>query len=119
MAFELKNTQRSSSILRCVDPGTYTINLQDLAANTVNVGETVNSSAIKRVTWSTNGNISITRNNVPMLSLHSAGEMRLDEYGHSIANNSTANLAITIATVGSLVMEITKDTSYNVALTGF
>ena len=119
MAFELKNTQRSSSILRCVDPGTYTINLQDLAANTVNIGETVNSSAIKRVTWSTNGNISITRNNVPMLSLHSAGEMRLDEYGHSIANNSTANLAITIATGGSLVMEITKDTSYNVALTGF
>ena len=119
MAFELKNTQRSSSILRCVDPGTYTINLQDLAANTVNVGETVNSSAIKRVTWSTNGNISITRNNVPMLSLHSAGEMRLDEYGHSIANNSTANLAITIATGGSLVMEITKDTSYNAALIGF
>ena len=119
MAFELKNTQRSSSILRCVDPGTYTINLQDLAANTVNVGETVNSSAIKRVTWSTNGSISIARASVPMLALHSAGEMRLDEYGHSIANNSTANLAITIATGGSLVMEITKDTSYNVALTGF
>ena len=119
MAFELKNTQRSSSILRCVDPGTYTINLQDLAANTVNVGETVNSSAIKRVTWSTNGNISITRNAVPLLALHNAGEMRFDEYGHSIANNSTSNLAITITTGGSLVMEITKDTSYNVALTGF
>lgn len=54
-----------------------------------------------------------------MLALHSAGEMRLDEYGHSIANNSTANLVVTITTGGSLVMEITKDTSYNVALTGF
>ena len=75
MGYELKNTQRSSSILRCVDAGTYTVNLQDLAANTGGVGETINSSAI--------------------------------------------NLAVTIVTGGSLVMEITKDTSYNVALTGF
>jgi len=119
MGYELKNTQRSSSILRCVDTGTYTINLQDLAANTGGIGETINSSAIKRVTWSTNGNILITRNAVPLLALHNAGEMRFDEYGHSIANNSTSNLAITITTGGSLVMEITKDTSYNVALTGF
>ena len=119
MGYELKNTQRSSSILRCVDTGTYTINLQDLAANTGGIGETINSSAIKRVTWSTNGSISITRNAVPLLTLHNAGEMRFDEYGHSIANNSTSNLAITITTGGSLVMEITKDTSYNVALTGF
>jgi hypothetical protein len=119
MGYELKNTQRSSSILRCVDPGTYTINLQDFAANTTNIGETINSSAIKRVTWSTNGSISITRNALPLLALHNAGEMRFDEYGHSVANNSTSNLAITITTGGSLVMEITKDTSYNVALTGF
>ena len=119
MGYELKNTQRSSSILRCVDPGTYTINLQDFAANSTNIGETVNSASIKRINWSTNGSISIARANVPMLALHSAGEMRLDEYGHSIANNSTGNLAITITTGGSLVMEITKDTSYNVALTGF
>jgi hypothetical protein len=119
MGYELKNTQRSSSILRCVDPGTYTINLQDFAANTTNIGETINSASIKRINWSTNGNISITRNAVPLLALHNAGEMRFDEYGHSIANNSTSNLAITITTGGSLVMEITKDTSYNVALTGF
>jgi len=115
MGYELKNTQRSSSILRCVDPGTYTINLQDFAANTTNIGETINSASIKRINWSTNGSISITRSNVPMLALHTAGEMRLDEYGHSIANNSTGNLAVTIVTGGSLVMEITKDTSYNVA----
>ena len=48
MGYELKNTQRSSSILRCVDTGTYTINLQDLAANTANIGETINSASIKR-----------------------------------------------------------------------
>jgi hypothetical protein len=119
MGYELKNTQRSSSILRCVDPGTYTINLQDFAANTTNIGETINSASIKRINWSTNGSISITRNALPLLALHNAGEMRFDEYGHSIANNSTSNLAITITTGGSLVMEITKDTSYNVALTGF
>jgi hypothetical protein len=119
MGYELKNTQRSSSILRCVDPGTYTINLQDFAANTTNIGETINSASIKRINWSTNGSISITRNALPLLALHTAGEMRLDEYGHSIANNSTGNLAVTIVTGGSLVMEITKDTSYNVALTGF
>jgi hypothetical protein len=119
MGYELKNTQRSSSILRCVDPGTYTINLQDFAANTTNIGETINSASIKRINWSTNGSISITRNALPLLALHNAGEMRFDEYGHSVANNSTSNLAITITTGGSLVMEITKDTSYNVALTGF
>ena len=119
MGYELKNTQRSSSILRCVDPGTYTINLQDFAANSTNIGETVNSASIKRINWSTNGSISITRANVPMLALHTAGEMCLDEYGHSIANNSTGNLSVTIVTGGSLVMEITKDTSYNAALIGF
>ena len=117
MPIEINNTLRGTSIIRVEGIGTNYINITDLRANTTT--ETVNAFDIKRLYWSTNGNISITRNNVPMLALHNAGEMRLDEYGHSIANNSTSNLAITITTGGSLVMEITKDTSYNVALTGF
>ena len=119
MGYELKNTQRSSSILRCVDAGTYTVNLQDLAANTGGVGETINSSAIKRVTWSTNGSISIARASVPMLALHSAGEMRLDEYGYSIANNSTSSIVITVNTGGTVVLEVSKETTYANSLIGF
>lgn len=117
MALEITNSLRGPSIIRCVEPGTYTVNLADLRKNTAT--ETVTSADIKRVTWSTNGSITITRNITPVLSLQGSGEMRLDDFGHSIANNNTSNVVVTIATGGSLIMELSKQATFSVdAYTG-
>lgn len=115
MPFEITNSLRSASIIRIVDAGTANVTLAQLAKN---ANEIVNSATIKRVMWSTNGSISITRDGVPILALHGSGDMKPSESGHVIANNATANIAITITTGGSAILEITKDTTYTTALEG-
>ena len=115
MAFEITNTLRSASIIRVVDPGTANVFLANLAFDG---NETVSSVNIRRLTWSTNGNIQITRNAVPILMLHNSGTMMLDELNHSLANNNTSTIVITINTGGSIVMEVTKTASYANSLIG-
>jgi hypothetical protein len=115
MAFEITNTQRSASIIRVVDVGTTTVSLANLAFD---ANETVSSANIRRLTWSTNGNIQIIRNSVPVLMLHNSGTMMIDELNHSVANNSGSSIVITINTGGSMVMEVTKVATYATALTG-
>ena len=115
MPYEITNTQRSASIIRVADAGTANVFLANLA---VDANETVSSANIRRLTWSTNGSIQITRNAVPLLMLHNAGTMMLDELNHSLANNNTSNIVITINTGGSIVMEVTKSATYATALTG-
>jgi hypothetical protein len=115
MPFEITNSLRSASIIRVVDAGTANVTLAQLAKN---ANETVTSASIKRVIWSTNGSISITRDGVPVLALHGSGDMRPSDSGHIIANNSTANIAVTIVTGGSAIVEVTKDTTYTTPLTG-
>jgi hypothetical protein len=112
MPYKITNSMRGSSIVRAVEPGTYTIALNDLRSNTTT--ETVTAVNIKRVLWSTNGNISIVRNSVPILALHNAGEMKFDEMGHTVANNSTSSIVVTVTTGGSIVMELSKVATYNV-----
>jgi hypothetical protein len=116
MPYEITNTLRSSSIIRAVDPGTYTVTLANLSANVAQ--ETVNSASIKRVIWSTNGNITISRNSVTLLNLLASGDMPLADLGYSLANNSASPIVITITTGGSVLLEVTKDTQYNPALIG-
>ena len=43
----------------------------------------------------------------------------LDELNHSLANNNTSTIVITINTGGSIVMEVTKTASYANSLIGF
>jgi hypothetical protein len=114
MAFqsEILNTLRGTSIIRVADVGSITVALTDLRANAYT--ETVSEADIKRVYWSTNGAIRITRNSIPILMLHSAGEMRLDDLGYSISNNNTQSITIEVITGGSLVMEVSKRATYNV-----
>lgn len=112
MSLEVTNTLRGPSIIRCVEPGTYSVELTGLRKNTAT--ETVTSADIKRVTWSTNGSITIARNQLPVLSLQGSGEMRFDEFGHSIANSSTSNVVVTIATGGTVVMELSKQATFSV-----
>jgi hypothetical protein len=116
MPFELINSIRSSSIIRIEGTGTTTVALANLS---VNANETVTSANIKKINWSTNGNIQIVRNSVPIASLHGTGEMRLDEYGYSIANNSTSSIVITVNTGGTVVLEVSKETTYANSLIGF
>ena len=116
MPFELINSIRSPSIIRIEGTGTTTVALANLS---VNANETVTAANIKRINWSTNGNIQIVRNSVPIASLHGTGEMRLDEYGYSIANNSTSSIVITVNAGGTVVLEVSKETTYATALTGF
>ena len=115
MALEIINSIRTPSIIRTVDPGTYTISLANLSFN---ANETVNFANIRKLNWSTNGNITIVRNSVPLMTLHNAGELRCDDFGFSLANNNTQSIVVTINTGGSLVMEVTKDCSYATALIG-
>jgi len=116
MPFELINSIRSPSIIRIEGTGTTTVALANLSAS---ANETVTSASIKRINWSTNGNIQIVRSSVPIVSLHNTGEMRLDEYGYSIANNNTSSIVITINTGGTVVLEVSKEATYATALTGF
>ncbi len=115
MAIEITNSLRSASIIRVEGVGTYYANISALAAN---ADETVSSANIKRLNWSTNGNITITRNGNTIATLHNAGEIRCDEWGHAIANNNTANLVITVVTGGTLFVEVNKTATYSPALTG-
>lgn len=112
MPFEITNTLRGSSIVRAVDAGTYTITLNALRANATI--ETVVSADIRHVKWSTNGNIRIVRNSVPLLALHNGGDMSFDEYGHTIANNNNQSVVIEIVTGGTVVLELAKEATYNV-----
>ncbi len=59
MPIEITNTLRSDSIVRVEGTGTYYANLISLAANS---NEVVSAADIKRINWSTNGNITIVRN---------------------------------------------------------
>ena len=112
MPIEFNNTLRSVSVIRIEGTGTYNINLSDLRANTTT--ETVTAFDIKRLNWSTNGSIQISRNSANIASLHTAGEVRLDDWGYSISNNRTANANVTIVTGGTLFIEVSKEATYNV-----
>jgi hypothetical protein len=114
MAYEITNALRSASIIRVVD-GSATIPVANLA---VNANEVVAAASIKRVLWSTNGAITIVRNSQPILTLHGSGDMRLSDSGHSIANNATSDIAITVTSSGSVVLEVTKQATYTTPIEG-
>jgi len=116
MSYEIINTLRGPSIIRCVDAGTYTINLTDLRKLANN--EVVKSADIKRVTWSSNGYITVARGlnsvNTNILQLSGSGEMNFDELGYSISTASTGNVIVNIVTGGTIVIELSKTATYNV-----
>jgi len=115
MAYEITNTLRGTSIIRVVDAGTYTISLANLAFD---VNETVTSASLKKAMWSTGGSIAVTRNSVPIISLYNSGEMRISDFGYSIANNSTSDIVITVTTSGTGIFEVSKQATYTTPLTG-
>ena len=115
MPIEITNTLRGASLIRVEGIGTYYANLISLA---VDSNEVVGAANIKRINWSTNGNIQIVRNGNNIATLHSSGEIKLDEWGQSIANNNTSNVVITVVTGGTLFLEVSKSATYTTPLTG-
>ena len=112
MAYEIINTTRGSSIVRVVDVSTANLTLNQFrgSPNT----ETIGTLTIRKLNWSTNGSIEITRDGAQLFKLSGSGEMRLDDYGHSVANTASGNLAVQIFTGGCIVMEVSKTATYNV-----
>jgi hypothetical protein len=108
----INNSTRGPSIIRAVDAGTYTITLNDLRSNATT--ELVTNATIKRVSWSTSGSITVARGAVTALSLHQSGEMRFDEFGGAITSNNTGTIVVTIATGGTIFLEVSKEATYNV-----
>jgi hypothetical protein len=115
MPIEITNTLRGSSLIRVEGIGTYYANLISLA---VDSNEVVSAANIRRINWSTNGNIQIVRNGNNIATLHTVGEIKLDEWGQSIANNNTSNVVITVVTGGTLFLEVSKSATYTTPLTG-
>jgi hypothetical protein len=115
MPIEITNSLRSSSLIRVEGAGTYYANLSSLA---VDNNEVISSANIRRINWSTNGNIQVVRNGNNIVTLHNAGEIRLDEWGKSLANNNTSNVVITVVTGGTVFLEISKAATYTTPLTG-
>jgi hypothetical protein len=112
MPIEINNTLRGTSVIRVEGIGTYPINLTDLRANATT--ETVSAFDIKRLYWSTNGNIMIVRNGNNIVTLHNTGEMRVDDLGYVFSNNRTSGANVIVTTGGTLIMELGKEATYNV-----
>ena len=76
MTYEVTNSRKGTSIVRAEGPATYTIQLTDLSAS---AQETITSASLRRITWSTNGSITISRTGGPtLLSLYQTGDMKFD-----------------------------------------
>jgi hypothetical protein len=110
MSYEIINSKKGTSIIRAEAAGTYTITLANLATT----NETVTDASLKRITWSTGGTVSVGRGTTPntMLTLYNSGDMRLSDYGYSLANGATGNIVVTIATGGSAVLEVSKTSTF-------
>lgn len=116
MAQEITNSLRSSSIIRVTGAGSATVSLANLSSNVAI--ETVNAASIKRVMWSTNGSITIARNGETVLELFQSGDMTFTELGHTIAKNSNTSVVVTVVSGGTVLVEMTKNSTYNPPLTG-
>ena len=119
MAFEITNQLRSSSIIRVEGASTVNVNVSQLSTNTAL--ETVLSANIKRIAWSTGGSISIGRHAasnvlITLATLFNSGQMNFDELGTSLANTNTGNVVVTIATSGTVLLEMSKTATYTTDL---
>ena len=112
MSQEITNSLRSTSVIRVVDAGTYTISLANLATT---AAETVTSASIKSVAWSTSNNIIISRNSQNVLSLFGSGEWRLADFGSVVTSNNNSSIVITVVD-GTAILEVSKEATYNPVL---
>ena len=113
--YEVTKKLRGPTTIRTVGVGTANINTQAQIAST---GETLTDVSIKRCSWSTNGNISIAKGGEPLLELHGQGQIDFDTDFSALSNNDINYITVTVATGGSVLLEIGKVATYSPALTG-
>lgn len=112
MASKITNSTRGPSVIQVTGADTLTVNVRnDLATSNT---EIVTDAHLKRALWSTNGSITIVRNSEKVLELFGSGDMRLSDYGYNITTRSTADIVITVASGGTLVLEVAKVATYTV-----
>jgi len=116
MAYEVTNTRRGSSIIRCEGASTNDITLEQFSTNTSI--ETITSASLKRIAWSTGGTVTIARGESPntVATLYGSGELRLDDYGYALANGGDGKIVVTIATGGTCILEVSKTATYSTDL---
>ena len=112
MASKITNSTRGSSVIQVTGADTLTVNVA--TGLSTSATEIVTDAHIKRVLWSTNGSITIVRNSEKVLELFGGGDMRFSDYGYSITSNSTSDIVITVASGGTLVLEVAKVATYTV-----
>lgn len=120
MPYEIINSKRSKSLVRIVGNTATTVTLAGLAAG---ADETVTNAIISGVHYSTDGKWSIYRGDntsgVLVLELFGENSLPLTQYDIAVANTSTSNLHITNSgTGGTLILSLTKTTTYSPVLTG-
>jgi len=119
MAFEITNQLRSPSIIRVEGASTVNVNISQLSTNTAL--ETVVSANIKRIAWSTGGSIVVGRHDasntlITLATLFNSGQINFDELGTTLANTNTGNVTVTINTSGTVILEVSKNTTYSTDL---
>jgi hypothetical protein len=113
--YEVTKKLRGPTTIRTVGVGTANINT---LAQIQSTGENLTNITIKRCSWSTNGNIQITKGGNTLLELHGQGHIDFDTDFSALANNSNNCLYVTVATGGTVLLEVGKVATYDPALTG-
>ncbi len=113
MPYELINRFRQPSMLRVVDGATPNLTLSAFSAKPET--ENVSNVIITSVKWSlqpTIGSMTISRDGVVVLNVAQSGFWSHDEL--NIANNSGANVLVTITGGGTALIACKKEAVYNV-----
>mgnify|MGYP003344623017 CR=1 FL=1 len=128
MSYEITNASRGRVTLRVVGTGAATIELSDLAANTVRsqntsavVEEIVTSATITQAHWAANTGSaywSVKRNTTEVLQLPGTGAIPFNTFGMTVSNTPTSNIIVELVNGGSgtIMLEITKDATYSPAI---
>lgn len=108
----IQNKIKGKSIINASGLGSASIALQYLTPSSQ--FETIHDFSIKRIIWSTNGNIIVSRNSEVILSLYNSGDMKFNEIKYLLNHNSDHPLDISIENFGNIIFEVNKSSSVNV-----
>ena len=121
IAFETTNRVKGPSSIRIHGVGTANINVQNTFATQGIDKERITGFAIQKCAWSTNGSIMIRSSGQDVIELHSTGQINFAEDFAPIANTGSAVVGsqffqVTIATGGTVMLQVSKVANYDPAL---
>ena len=121
IAFETTNRVRGPSTIRFSGVGTANINVQNTFATQGVDKEKITGFAIQKCAWSTNGSVMIRSSGQDVVELHSTGQINFAEDFAPIQNTGPAIVGsqffeVTIATGGTVMLQVSKEATYNPSL---